>query len=59
MKILLIVIYASAHPIPDQPRVTFSTYEFQDKPTCHAAAHLMVDRARAGQLRAFCIKVTP
>jgi hypothetical protein len=57
MKILLIIVYASLHPIPDQSRVTFSTHEFQDKQKCHEVARRMVERARAGQLRAFCLKV--
>jgi len=57
MKILLIVVYASLLPVEGQPRVTFSSYEFKDKQECHDMARLMVERARAGQLRAFCLKV--
>lgn len=57
MKILLVIVYASLLPIPESPKVHFSTYEFTDKAECNAAAREMVRRVPTGQLRAFCLKV--
>ncbi len=59
MKTILVVIYAATLPPATGPRIAVTQHVVASRAECQEKAALMVKRARAGDLRAFCMRVQP